>query len=288
MSQFAIILFDILYAVSVLILISAGLGVIFGMMRVINLAHGEFLVLGGYAAITANNLGVNVWFSMLVIAPLAVSIFGIIVERLIIRFLYGRLIDTMLATWGLSLVMIGGLTMIFGNTTTGIPLPVGGFELGEYSVSGYSLLIVLLAILQTVFIWQVLSRTRFGLIARGTMQNPDISAAFGINSARVYMTNFACGSALAGLAGGILAPLVGLTPGSGANYIAKAFITVITGGPSIVIGILASSSLFGFISQIFTIFVTPIVGELALLIAAIILLRMFPTGISGRYFKNYT
>ena len=118
------------------------------------------------------------------------------------------------------------------------------------------------------------------------MQNSDISAAFGINSSRVYMMTFACGSALAGLAGGVLAPLVGLNPGSGANYIAKAFITVIAGGPSFVSGILASSGLFGFISQFFTIIATPIAGELALLAAAIILLRLFPSGISGRFFRN--
>lgn len=286
MSQAIIIVFDILYAVSVLVLISTGLGVIFGMMRVINLAHGEFLVLGGYAAITATNWGLNVWFSMFVVAPVTVGVFGVIVERSIVRFLYGRLIDTMLATWGLSLVMIGGLTMIFGNTTSGISLPLGSFELGEYSVSGYVLFIILLAALLITLVWYLLSRTRFGLIARATMQNPDISATFGINSSRVYMMTFACGAALAGLAGGVLAPLVGLSPGSGSNYIAKAFITVIAGGPSLVSGILASSGLFGLISQFFTFITSPIVGELALLVAAIILLRIFPSGISGRFFQN--
>ena len=153
MLQTAIIAFDILYAVSVLILISTGLGVIFGMMRVINLAHGEFLVLGGYAAITASEFGLNVWLSILLVAPLTVGLFGIIVERLIVRFLYGRLIDTMLATWGLSLVMVGGLTMIFGNTTTGISLPVGGFELGTFSVSTYSLFIIALAAILMVLVW---------------------------------------------------------------------------------------------------------------------------------------
>ena len=286
MPQLAVFALDTLYSVAVLVLISAGLGVIFGMMRVINLAHGEFIVLGGYSAITAHGLGVNIWLSMLLVAPLVVGVFGIIVERLIIRTLYGRLVNTMLATWGLSLAMVGGLNMIFGNTTTGIPLPVGGFSMGSYQVSGYNLMLILLAAIQMFVIWLVLGRTRFGLVACATMQNAAISAAFGVNKSRVYMLTFACGSALAGLAGGVLAPLVGLTPGSGANYIAKAFITVISGGASVVSGLIASAGLLGTVSQIFTAVATPIAGELALLVVAILLLRMLPSGISGRYFQN--
>lgn len=286
MPQLAVFLLDLLYSVSVLVLISTGLGIIFGMMRVINLAHGEFLVLGGYAAISAHSLGLNIWLSMLVVAPLTVGLFGVVVEWLIIRTLYGRLINTMLATWGLSLVMIGGLTMIFGNTTTGIAVPVGGFGIGDYQVSGYTVLLIVLAALQVWGIWLVLSHTRFGLIARATMQNAGISAAFGVDSVRVYRITFACGSALAGLAGGVLAPLVGLTPGSGANYIAKSFITVISGGTSVVSGLVASAGLFGTVSQIFTAIATPIAGELALLAVAIVLLRILPSGISGRYFRN--
>src|SRR5438876_6901918 len=95
----AVLMLEILNGVASLVLISLGLAVIFGMMRVINLAHGEFLMLGGYAAITAFNLGVNLWFAMVVVAPLIVGLFGIVVERLVIRNLYGCLIDTMLASW---------------------------------------------------------------------------------------------------------------------------------------------------------------------------------------------
>jgi branched-chain amino acid transport system permease protein len=115
-----ILLLQIGSAIASLVLLSIGLAVIFGMMRVINLAHGEFLMLGGYAAITAHNKGVNLWLAMLVVAPITVGVFGALVERLVIRHLYGRLIDTMLATWGLSLAMIGFVTVVFGNTVSGI------------------------------------------------------------------------------------------------------------------------------------------------------------------------
>ncbi len=286
MDYAAVIIVEILYAISVLVLISAGLAVIFGMMRVINLAHGEFLTLGGYAAITSHQLGVPIFFATLIVAPLVVMVFGLIVERCIVRFLYGRLINTMLATWGLSLVMIGGFTMIFGNTTTGIPTPISGFSFGDYQISGYNLFVIFMAAVVVVGLYTALKTTRAGLIARGSMQNPEMADAFGYNTSRVYMMTFAAGSALSGLAGGVLAPLVGLNPASGANYIAKAFITVISGGASVVSGTLSSAALFGSVSQVFTLVSTSVVGEIALLVAAVILLRLLPTGITGRFLKN--
>lgn len=282
----AVVVMEICYAIAVLILISTGLAVIFGMMRVINLAHGEFLTLGGYAAIMSNQAGLNIYLSILVAAPLAAAIFGFLVERLIVRFLYGRLINTMLATWGLSLAMIGGFSMIFGNTTTGITTPISGFAVGSYQISGYNLFVIAIAALVIGGVYLVLKTSRAGLVARGAMQNPEMAQAFGYNTSRVYMVTFVAGSALAGLAGGVMAPLVGINPAAGAAYIAKAFITVISGGTAVISGTLASAGLFGFVSQVFTFLATPVVGEIALLFAAVILLRLLPTGITGRFLKD--
>ena len=103
-----IIMLEMFRAIAWLVLLASGLAIIFGMMRVINFAHGEFLMLGGYITIMTHNAGVPLWISMLILAPLTVGIFGVLVERLIIRHLYGRIIDSLLATWGLSLLMIGG------------------------------------------------------------------------------------------------------------------------------------------------------------------------------------
>ncbi len=281
-----VILVEMLYAVASLILISAGLAVVLGMMKVINLAHGEFMMMGGYATITAVNLGVNVFFAMLVVAPIVVGLIGLAVERLVIRHLYGRLVDTMLATWGLSLFFIGLATMIFGNTTTGISTPIPGFAIGNYQINGYNFFIIVVAVLLLLAMLVVLKATRTGLIARGTMQRSDMAAALGYSPDRIYMATFGVGSALSGLAGAVLAPLVGLVPTSGGAYIAKAFITVIAGGPSLIAGLFSSASLFGVVNQVFTFAISPVIGEVALLAAAVVLLRLLPQGITGKFLKG--
>ena len=146
MDLVALLAIQVLYAIASLALISVGLAIIFGMMRVINLAHGEFLMLGGYAAIVATSHGISIWIAMLVVAPIVVGIIGVIVERTIIRFLYGRMIDTMLATWGLSLFLVGLTTAIFGNTTVGISAPLGSFQIGAYRTSAYTLFVIAVAV----------------------------------------------------------------------------------------------------------------------------------------------
>ena len=281
-----VLLLEMLYAVASLILISAGLAVVLGMMKVINLAHGEFMMMGGYATITAVNLGANVFFAMLVVAPIVVGLIGLAVERLVIRHLYGRLVDTMLATWGLSLFFMGLATMIFGNTTTGISTPIPGFALGNYQINGYNFFIIVVSVVLLVAMLVVFKATRAGLIARGTMQRSDMAAALGYSPDRIYMATFGVGSALSGLAGAVLAPLVGLVPTSGGAYIAKAFITVIAGGPSLIAGLFSSASFFGVVNQVFTFAISPVIGEVALLAAAVVLLRLMPQGITGTFFKG--
>ena len=286
MDYLIILLLQIASAIASLVLLSIGLAVIFGMMRVINLAHGEFLMLGGYAAITAYSHGVNLWIAMVVVAPLTVGLFGAIVERLVVRHLYGRLIDTMLATWGLSLAMIGFVTIVFGNTVSGISAPLGSLTIGAYRTGAYELFLILVAVLLLVVGWTMLRFTRLGLIARGTMQNAAMAAALGTDPAAVYAVTFTVGSALSGLAGGLLAPLSGVVPTIGAAYIAKAFITVISGGAAILLGTAIASALLGTINTVVTFASTSVLGEVALLAAAVVLLRLLPQGITGRFFRR--
>src|ERR1700712_3921963 len=168
----AIVIIQVLYGIASLVIISAGLAVIFGMMKVINLAHGEFLMLGGYATLGALKIGINLWVAIFIAAPLAVGLVGVVLERLVIRRLYGRMVDTMLATWGLSLLLVGIVTSVFGNTTAGISTPLGSFTIGAYSVSVYTLLLIGVAVVLGLALRAVLMKTQLGLIARGTMQNP--------------------------------------------------------------------------------------------------------------------
>ena len=274
--------------IAFLALTSAGLAVVFGMMRVINLAHGEFVMIGGYTTIAGARAGIDIWFSMLVLAPLVVGLVGLVVERLVIRHLYGRMIDTMLATWGLSLLMVGLVTLVFGNTAVSVPAPIQSYEVGSYQMGGYNLFIIAIGTLTMLLLWMALRHTRIGLVARGAMQNADVASSLGYNPQRIYMWTFTAGAALAGLAGGVMAPLTGLLPSSGSLYIAKSFITVITGGAAIISGTLSSSIVFGAVNQIVSFGSTPVIGEIAMLALAIILLRLMPQGVTGRFFKNST
>src|SRR6185312_8053800 len=236
MDYVAVVFLEIVYMIAFLALISAGLAIVFGMMRVINLAHGEFVMLGGYTTIACAKAGINIYVAMLVVAPIVVGAVGLVVERLIVRFLYGRIIDTMLATWGLSLLLIGLVTLIFGNTAVSVPAPIPGYQIGHYQMGGYNLFVIAVAVILMSAMWFALRYTRIGLVARGAMQGREIVSALGYNPSTIYMLTFMVGAALSGLAGGVMAPLTGLLPSVGGAYIAKAFITVITGGAAVIAG----------------------------------------------------
>lgn len=281
-----VVVIQVLYAIASLALISIGLAIIFGMMRVINFAHGEFLMMGGFACIMFAEAGVNLWISMLFLAPLVVGVIGIVVERLVIQHLYGRIIETVLATWGLSLFFIGVASVTVGYFRMGVTPPFGSIRIGHYSEGIYTFFIIGVAVAVVLGVYLFLRHTRWGLIARGTMQFPNMAAALGVNPRRVYAATFFAGAALSGLAGAVLAPLAGVVPTSGITYIAKAFITVISGGATVVAGTSAASVLLGGISQIVTFLSRPVIGEVALLLVAVILLRFLPQGITGRFFRR--
>ncbi|WP_448044300.1 ABC transporter permease subunit [Bradyrhizobium liaoningense] len=281
-----VLLVEILGGIGGLFLISLGLAVIFGMMRVINIAHGEFVAVGAYAMILSAKAGANIWLAILLIAPLSGAILGVIVERCLIRFLYGRLFDSLLATWGLSLLLIGTITTLLGNTVEGMPSPLGSVLIGSYRMSLYTLFVIAVAVALLAIMYAALRFTSLGLIARGTMQNPEVAASLGVAPNRVYMVTFALGAGLAGLAGGVFAPMMAVVPTMGTAFVAKAFITVISGGAAMVAGSAASSVLFGSIGQVTTVLAGPVWGDAAMLLAAIILLRALPEGITGRFWRS--
>lgn len=298
----AIVVLEIVNAATILVLLSLGLAVVFGMMRIINLAHGEFLTIGAFTSLAAVRFaGLPLWAGML-LAPCVAGAFGMLIERLVIRHLYGRPLDVMLATWGISLVLIGTITAIFGPVTNGLPYTLGSFTIGRYQYSEYRIAMTAAALLMMLVVYLLFQHTRFGRRARATIGNPEVAAALGVNTGRMFMLTFGLGCALAGAAGAILAPMVGVVPTMGTLYIARAFITVIVGGPVALVGTAAAASLLGTIEAVvshFPIFhvatagfCTPspcviavggsaFFGQIALLLFAVLLLRLLPEGLTG-------
>lgn len=269
-------------SIAILALVSLGLAVMFGMMGIINLAHGEFLMCGAYVTLSLTRIDVPLWLAI-PLAGLAVGVLGYGVERLLIRFLYGRLADSMLATWGLSLIMAQLTVLAFGPSTQGIPTPLGSLSIDGYSFSRYAFVIIVCAMLLMTLVYLMFTRTSYGVMARAAVQNPAMAAAVGINPRKLNALNFAFGAALAGWAGGLLAPMVGVMPSMGEAYIARAFMTVVVGGPGIITGTASASLLLGGIENVVSYLSTPFFGQGALLIVAIIAVRLLPTGISGRW-----
>jgi branched-subunit amino acid ABC-type transport system permease component len=281
LDQVATTVYLVIYAIALLVLISLGLAVIFGMMKVINLAHGEFMMLGAYVCVLAGNAGAPLWAAAAASAAL-VGAFGVVVERLIIRYLYGRIIDTLLATWGLSLFLVGGVTTLFGPQGRSLSTSFGNVSVGGVNLSAYNLLLIGVTAALALLTWALARFTRFGLIVRGTMQDPVMASALGVDRGLIYMATFGYGAALAGLAGAVLAPITGASPTMGLLFVAKAFITVIVGGHLPLLGTLAASGLFGTIDGVVSYRWSSVLGEVGVLVVAVILLRMLPSGITGR------
>ncbi len=280
MDQALVTAVGVLFAISTLVLLALGLAVIFGMMGVVNLAQGEFLMLGAYTVLVSTSHGLPVWAGM-ALAPFVVGAIGVLFERSIIRFLYGRPLDTMLATWGLSLALVGAVTLVMGPATEGIATPLGSIEIGRYSLSVYRLVVIAITGGTVLAAYLVLGHTRAGLVARATMQAPGLVAASGVDPRHVFMATFGVGAALAGLAGAVMAPLTGVVPSMGLAFIAKIFITVMVGGSTVLLGTAASSGVLGLAESAVSYVSTPIYGQVAMLTLALVLLRLLPDGISG-------
>ena len=231
----ATILLSSLSSASILLIAAMGLAVVFGLMGVINLAHSEFLMIGAYAALTVTKAGVPYILSIPIAVMITMSI-GAIVEMLIVRRLYGRLFDTMLATWGLSMFFMQLVVVIFGTSTVSVAtIPQFNVSIGEYSLDGYRLLMILVAALMFLFVYLLMTKTVYGMKARASIQQPEMAQAIGIDSNRVNTLTFSIGCGLAGFAGAILLPLVPATPTMGLAFAVKSFLAVVVAGPVVTI-----------------------------------------------------
>lgn len=264
-----------------LLIAAIGLIVILGMMRIINLAHGELMMMGAYTATISTHSGIPFPIAA-ILAFFVVAIAGAVLEILIVRRFYGRELGALVVTWGISLIMGQTTLVIFGPFMQAIPIPGGSFALGQFSFSVYWIALIVIAILLLIALWWVYTRTTFGLQARAAMQNPSMARALGVDTSRVYMLTFAMGAGLAGFSGALFAPTVSIAPFMGQQFVAPAFITVVVGGAANVLsGAAGSSLLLSLVKTPVGFWLGAFLGTVALLLAALIIIRLMPNGISA-------
>ena len=274
--------FQFLDSFGFIVLATVGLAIIFGMMGVINLAHGEFILIGVYGTALPYHAGVPLPAAM-VVGVLVTTVFGVVIERTIVHRFYDRLLDSMVATWGLALIISQGLLIVFGSSLDSISTPLGNIGYGPFSSSIYSKIVLpLIALLVLGGLYLLFTRTNFGIKARATIEDPETARAMGIDTDRMYVATFAIGSALAGLTGALYAPALGsITPNRGSTFLVEAFVAVVVGGPSVIIGTLTASGVLSVFNAAGSILFGTFIGQMFLLMVAIVALRVLPSGISG-------
>jgi branched-chain amino acid transport system permease protein len=269
---------------SVLVLLAVGLSLIFGMLAVVNFAHGAFYMVGAYAGVFVFGLTGNFWLG-LVAVPLIVGTIGLAVERVLIRPLYGRGIDyPLLLTFGLSYVFVDVIKMIFGKV--GLPFSVPAMLQGAVNIGiGYFPLYRLFLIgAMTVIVtglWLFLEKTSYGLVIRAGARDSEIVRVLGIDISRVWMVVFGIGTAAAAIAGYLSAPLQSVIPEMGIPVLVQAFVVTVVGGMGSLVGAVIAGLLVGVVTSI-TVMIAPQLADAAMfgLMAVVLLLR--PQGLFGR------
>ncbi|MFN8590617.1 MAG: hypothetical protein U0031_04070 [Thermomicrobiales bacterium] len=277
-------LFNATSAVALLALVSLGLFIVFGMMKVINMAHGEFYMLGAYAMWWLLERGVNFWFN-LILAALAVGAFGILVERTIVQRLYARGdLSTLLATFGLGILLQRGVAIVFGDRPQFVASPIaGGPVILGNTYPLYQIMATVLAAATIIAVLLLFRRTDFGLRARATMINPAMAATLGINTTRMNALSFALGSALAGLAGALAAPFVSVVPTMGLDWVLRSFLVVIVAGAGSIVAALGGAAIVGGWEAGFTALYDATYAQITVLIIVWALVLLRPRGLfSGR------
>jgi urea transport system permease protein len=295
-------LFEGLSLGSILLLAAIGLSITFGVMGVINMAHGEMIMLGAYSTYVVQQLFVGYlpagWLDAYLVVSLPVAfvvtgLLGIALERSVIRFLYARPLETLLATWGVSLILQQLVRTIFGSPNKAVDNPsymTGGFELiGGAFITWNRLVILIFCFLVLGVLAWVLKRTSFGLHMRAVTQNRDMAAAMGIPTARVDALTFGLGSGIAGIAGVALSQIGNVSPNLGTVYIVDSFMVVVFGGVGSLFGTLAGAMSLGIVNKVLEPISGAVLGKVVVLIAIILFIQRRPRGLfalRGRAAEN--
>lgn len=275
---------------SILLMISLGLAFAFGLMKVINMAHGEFIMVGAYVTYVFQNtfadmLGgveLGLWFVLSIVAAFLVTgLLGILLEVTLIRFLYGRPLDTLLATFGVGLVLQQAARSIFGAPNVQVISPAwlsGGLKLGL--ILPYKrLFIIALVILLIAAIYMYLSRTASGRRLRAVMQNREMASSLGVASRRVDALTFGLGAGLAGIAGCVLTLIGPIGPTLGANYIVDAFMVVVLGGTGSLLGAIMAALMIGLFNTVIEFSTTATIAKALVFVMIIAFLQWRPAGL---------
>ena len=274
---------------SILLMVALGLAIIYGTTGVINMAHGEFVMIGAYTSwFLQTKLGMGLIASIIPIFIIT-ALMGFLIERLIIRHLYNRLLDTILATWGIGVLLQQFIRLTVGSELQYLKIPTfmaESMDMFGQQVPIYRVFIFLFAVAIFVLAWFIIYRTKFGIQLRAVTQNKDIAGCFGINSGFVYSATFAFGTGIAALAGAFVAPLKSISPDMGTNYIIDAFMVVVLGGVESLIGTAASSFIIGESSSFLASFSNDTLAKALVLLIIILILRVKREGLFTRKIRS--
>ncbi|MCB1377342.1 MAG: branched-chain amino acid ABC transporter permease [Alphaproteobacteria bacterium] len=273
---------DTVSFVLTLLLVTLGLVVIYGMMNVINMAHGELFLVGAYTLVAVQAAGGPFWLGVL-LAPIVVGAIGLLIEELVIRHVYGRAIDTILATWGISLVLKQGIIVLFGPQAISVATPLpGAVQLAGIEYPSYRLLIMLVSASLAAAIYFALYLTPVGLQIRGVIANRAMAGSLGINTRLMDRGTFAIGAGLAGIAGAVMAPIMSVDPQMGVGFLIPAFLAVLVGGLNSLVGAIFGAGIIGGATTTFSSFMSQALAQILVFALAIVIIRAFPTGLSKR------
>ena len=267
---------------SILLLVSLGLAIIYGTMGVINLAHGEFVMLGAYSVWFLQSLfGLNL-ITCLPIVFVLVGVAGLLIEWLLIRHLYTRPLDTILATWGVGVILQQAIRLSAGAELRYVKMPdflTNPVHIGFYEESAYRIFIFFIAFSLLVITYLLIFHTEYGMRLRAITQNREIARCFGINAGRIYALTFAYGAGLAGIAGALVSPLKSVAPDMGTNYVVDAFLVVVMGGVQSLLGTIVSSYLIGQASGVLGYLTNDTMAKAIVFLGVVVLIRLFPQGL---------
>ncbi len=270
---------------SILLLVALGLAIIYGTTGVINLAHGEFVMLGAYSAwMLQTVIGLGLLESLVIIF-LMVALLGWLVERGVIRHLYKRPLDTILATWGIGVIAQQAIRLTAGGELRYVEMPsllAGSVPIFGVETSLFRVFILVLAAALFGLTWYLMYRTDIGMKLRAITQNREMASCFGINSRRIYSLTFAYGAGLAGLAGALVSPLKSVSPEMGTTYVIDAFMVVVLGGVESLIGTIVSSAILGQLTGFLAFYSNDTMAKAVTLLAIVILIRFRPQGLFSK------